>query len=1019
MGRQWRGRQVSENFLIPSYRLPSVQTGGAAPSLQVDAPAGAFGANGQALEKGGEALAKVSDAAMSIFAKEAATANNARVDSDVNGFIAAKQKALTDFAQTKGQDAITAAPVLTKSLQDMKAQLLSGTANDYQKQKLTERLDAQIDHADGIVSNHVAQQSMVWQKATTDTRIALIGQDNTLDPMTKADAVVPAAREKAKLEFGAPPDSDVAKMVVAQEQSKVLRNSIQGYLNGNQRRDALALYDRVKDRIGFKDDTALHASMNGIRTQVNGDMAANEALAKNGMPTIPNDDNSQLPRDAEQYRPKVYQAATASNVRPALAMGMVAAESAFRPNAVSPAGARGLTQLMPGTAQEMGVSDPHNVDQSIAGGVRYLGKQIAKYGSEPLGLMAYNWGPGNVDKWIKEGSDPSKVPQETRDYVRRVQGYAGVTPETGPTVFKGDLRAGYEKTSFDISNRPDLSREEKQAALAILSKQQTQVTSYQAAAVKGLKDEANTVLTSAFVAPEGLKPGTFAAYADKAAQLGEQELSARYRLIASMEGTIKNGLASAPADQLKVLKELSEGLPRQLLEGIQGGSGELLAKANDTFAKVKQGQTDGLPAASLVSMARDAAKLYADAGKGEKAREVQQFIQNAGIVGDVTKKTPAAQQQMLTDIEADIGRGQATEQSIELHHLLRDGIAHQNKAFKDDALAAGNSLYNLGPLPGLDDLAGRVDRANKINAARPGANAIPFTQPEIAQMRTNLDTADPAGQAKIFHGLAGLPPEMIPHVAAAIAGKPDASDPLSRSYAAALSFYGQRDPQSQAVGDQILGGAALIKAFGKSDKKAPATDPAWQQALQKKMGNTFRDMGAKVPPVIEDAIASVYTYQMHRAGKQGETIDTDTMNAAMDAVIGKTITHNGQMVLPPKGVDTYAFDNAVRSISDGDLDGLKTTEGQPITAEALRRSGILTNTGKEGEYFVRIPDPRAAFEPRPVTDKDGKAYRLDIKPLLERARMFPPGTDIGTTDLDLANRLRRQAPANPTANVSP
>lgn len=113
----------------------------------------------------------------------------------------------------------------------------------------------------------------------------------------------------------------------------------------------------------------------------------------------------------------VRQQARAHGVDPELAVRVMRAESAGRPDAVSPKGATGLMQLMPGTAAELGV-DPRDPAQNIAGGVRYLGQQLrAQGGDVPRALAAYNWGPGNL---ARQGFE--NAPPETRNYIARVTG---------------------------------------------------------------------------------------------------------------------------------------------------------------------------------------------------------------------------------------------------------------------------------------------------------------------------------------------------------------------------------------------------------------------------------------------------------------------------------------------------------------------------------------------------------------------------------------------------------------------
>ena len=91
-------------------------------------------------------------------------------------------------------------------------------------------------------------------------------------------------------------------------------------------------------------------------------------------------------------------------------------ESRGRMNAISPKGALGLMQLMPGTAAQLGVN-PYDADQNVRGGARYLRQQIDRFGSIPLALAAYNAGPGAV---LRYGGIPPY--RETQNYVATILG---------------------------------------------------------------------------------------------------------------------------------------------------------------------------------------------------------------------------------------------------------------------------------------------------------------------------------------------------------------------------------------------------------------------------------------------------------------------------------------------------------------------------------------------------------------------------------------------------------------------
>jgi cell wall-associated NlpC family hydrolase len=112
----------------------------------------------------------------------------------------------------------------------------------------------------------------------------------------------------------------------------------------------------------------------------------------------------------------LFAAASSRYGVPAALLSAVAQhESGFDPRAVSPAGARGLMQLMPGTAKSLGVSDPFDPAQSVDGAARMLRDLTRRFGSTELALAAYNAGPGAVLKY--DGIPPYP---ETQRYVRSV-----------------------------------------------------------------------------------------------------------------------------------------------------------------------------------------------------------------------------------------------------------------------------------------------------------------------------------------------------------------------------------------------------------------------------------------------------------------------------------------------------------------------------------------------------------------------------------------------------------------------
>jgi soluble lytic murein transglycosylase-like protein len=137
---------------------------------------------------------------------------------------------------------------------------------------------------------------------------------------------------------------------------------------------------------------------------------------------------SELPADVP-YGAEITAAAKKYGIDPALLAGLVKQESGFNPTAGSPAGARGLTQLMPGTAAGLGVTNVLDPVQSLDGGAKYLRQQLDAFGGDVArALAAYNAGPGAVQRY---GGVPPYA--ETQNYVRAVQANAAAYRAASPS----------------------------------------------------------------------------------------------------------------------------------------------------------------------------------------------------------------------------------------------------------------------------------------------------------------------------------------------------------------------------------------------------------------------------------------------------------------------------------------------------------------------------------------------------------------------------------------------------------
>jgi soluble lytic murein transglycosylase-like protein len=130
----------------------------------------------------------------------------------------------------------------------------------------------------------------------------------------------------------------------------------------------------------------------------------------------------QKPQDSTSttnYLDRIIQKESKSKgLDPDLVKAIIKAESNFNPKAESPKGAMGLMQLMPDTADLLGVDDPFNPKENIKGGTSYLKDMLGKFKNVDHAIAAYNAGPGAVKKY---GGIPPY--SETKDYVRKVKAY--------------------------------------------------------------------------------------------------------------------------------------------------------------------------------------------------------------------------------------------------------------------------------------------------------------------------------------------------------------------------------------------------------------------------------------------------------------------------------------------------------------------------------------------------------------------------------------------------------------------
>ncbi len=171
---------------------------------------------------------------------------------------------------------------------------------------------------------------------------------------------------------------------------------------------------------GVEDRINQLSSMLGLDSQPAADASQSFSNALTGAigsqgfaPLVPGKDGTNI--ENSTLKSLIQSSAASNGIDPNLFDALVEQESGYQPNARSRAGAMGLTQIMPETANAMGITSPFNPTQNLEGGARYLKSLMNQFNSLPLALAAYNAGPEAV---IKHGGIPPYP--ETIKYVQNI-----------------------------------------------------------------------------------------------------------------------------------------------------------------------------------------------------------------------------------------------------------------------------------------------------------------------------------------------------------------------------------------------------------------------------------------------------------------------------------------------------------------------------------------------------------------------------------------------------------------------
>lgn len=184
------------------------------------------------------------------------------------------------------------------------------------------------------------------------------------------------------------------------------------------------LSENPKSLVSFPD--VLEREWNQVKQSGNPTSSSNAQPVDSIALPFPEESKLQFPTSSQAVRntkpndilETIESIAKSQGMDPNLVKAMVKAESDFKPKAVSPKGAMGLMQLMPETAESLGVTDPFDPEDNIGGGVKFLKGLMKEFKDPEKAIAAYNAGPGAVKRY--KGIPPY---EETQKYVNKVKRY--------------------------------------------------------------------------------------------------------------------------------------------------------------------------------------------------------------------------------------------------------------------------------------------------------------------------------------------------------------------------------------------------------------------------------------------------------------------------------------------------------------------------------------------------------------------------------------------------------------------
>jgi hypothetical protein len=369
--------------------------------------------------------------------------------------------------------------------------------------------------------------------------------------------------------------------------------------------------------------------------------------------------------------------------------------------------------------------------------------------------------------------------------------------------------------------------------------------------------------------------------------------------------------------------------------------------------------------------------------------------QRMDLSGEFSRTSLPSQHATLTSMETAGAAGGLSPGSAAMMKDLQKRNAAITKGLDDNPISTTVTNFpdKMKPLPPLDFkddqalVAGIRARGGIAQFARQNWDTGPLSaldSAEVAQVQGMLANPDPAVKGKVFNALSALPEDIRNATLAKIGGgRPD----LMVSVAAGSMMKGAPD-----IGSSIIRGQTAI-AMDKGYVPAKGSEAtAFDQKFDEHIPASTFGLAARTDvsgpyAVAQGMVKARYADLSAQSADTSGKLNADRLTQAVNDVTGGVLDHNGgKLIAPVRGMPQPIFDRTMAGITDGDLAGVSTLNGEKVDANYLRNNATLESVG-DGRYYVKLgKDPL-----KPVYAYQGAATEAPQKFMLD-LRNRPLGT---------------------------